>query len=185
MNKIVVIFESKYGSAKSYAKWIADALSCPCFERKKFHPQELAYYDTVIYGGGLYAGGVSGIRLLTQNWQLLRQKHVVLFTCGLANPENPENVRHIRESLSKALSPEMMEKLVLFHFQGGIDYSRLSLVHKSMMAMLRKMLSKKDPQELNEESKLLLETYGQRLDFKDSRSIQPLVSYITSLHTGS
>lgn len=181
MNQTVVIFESKYGFTKRYAKWIADALSCPLFEKKSFHPQKLARYDTIIYGGGLYAGGVSGIKLLTKNWPLLSEKQVILFTCGLADPADPENVRHIRESLAKALPPDMLEKLQLFHFQGGIDYSRLSLLHRSMMAMLRKMLLKQDPQNLNEESKYLLETYGKCLDFTDRDSISPLTAYVRSL----
>lgn len=183
MDKTVVIFESKYGFTERYAEWIADALSCPLFEKKNFHPQELTHYNTVIYGGGLYAGGVSGIKLLTRNWQLLRGKQVILFTCGLADPSKPENVRHIREALAKTLSPEMMDMLHIFHFQGGIAYSRLSFLHKSMMGMLRKMLLKKNPQVLDEESRLLLKTYGQNLDFTVPESIQPLIAYVTEPNT--
>lgn len=183
MDKMVVIFESKYGSTKRYAQWIAEALSCPVFERKKFNLQDLMHYDTVLYGGGLYAGGVSGIKLITQNWQLLCGKNVILFTCGIADPADPENVRHIRESLEKALSSEMLEKLHIFHLRGGIDYARLSFVHKSMMAMLRKMLLKKEEQDLSQEDKQLLETYGTRIDFTDRKSIQPLIDCILSLRT--
>ena len=31
-----------------------------------FKPEDFTNYDVVIYGGGLYAGGVSGIKLLTK-----------------------------------------------------------------------------------------------------------------------
>lgn len=183
MNKTVVIFESKYGSTRRYAEWIAKELSCPAFERKKFALQDLSLYDTVVYGGGLYAGGVSGIQLITKNWGLFCEKNVILFTCGLADPAEPANVSHIRESLSKVLTPQMQQRLQIFHLRGGIDYSGLNFIHKSMMAMLRKMLLKKEPQKLSMEERLFLETYGKCIDFTDQESIRPLVAYVMSAPT--
>ncbi len=184
MNNIVVIFESKYGSTRRYARWISEALSCPCFERKTFHPQDFEKYDIIIYGGGLYAGGVSGIKLITKNWNTLSGKKVILFTCGLADPGNPANVSHIREGLSKVLSEEMLDTISFFHFQGGIDYRKLNFIHKSMMSMLRRMLLKKDSSNLSNEDRQLLDTYGKKIDFTDMNMIQPLVTYVQSL-TGS
>lgn len=180
MDKTVVIFESKYGFTKQYAFWIAEALSCPLFEKKAFRPQDFADYKTVIYGGGLYAGGVSGITLLIKNWDLLCRKRVILFTCGLADPNDPKNVSGIRESLSKTLPPEMLQQIHLFHLRGGINYPRLSLVHKSMMFMLRKMLLKKDLTSLRDEDQLFLSTYGKCIDFTSQDSIRPLVDFLSS-----
>lgn len=181
MNRIVVIFESKYGSTKRYAEWISDALSCPVYEKNKFPPNELMHYDTIIYGGGLYAGGVSGISLLTKNFSLLRNKNVILFTCGLADPADPANTRHILESLSKVLSPEMPDNIQIFHLRGGIDYSKLTLVHKSMMKMLYKMLAKQDYSSLRNEDRQMLDTYGKIVDFTSRETIEPLVGYVLSL----
>ncbi len=183
MEKTVVLYESKYGFTKCYALWIAEALSCPAFSRKEFSPGKFADYDTIIFGGGLYAGGVGGIRLLTDHWQMISQKKVILFTCGLADPREPANVKHIRENLEKILTPEMYRKIHLFHLRGGIDYSRLSMIHKSMMAMLRRMLLKKDPQELTSEDQQLLATYGQQLDFTDRASIDRLVQYVQKINS--
>lgn len=175
MNKTAVIYESKYGFTKRYAQWIAESLSCPVFERKQFRTQDFPHYETIIYGGGLYAGGVSGIRFITQNKDRLSGKNVLLFTCGLADPKDPKNVSHIRNALSKSLSEDMPARLLLFHLRGGIDYSRLSPLHKIMMAMLRRMLRKKDTDTLSEEDKLFLLTYGKRVDFTDRKSIQPII----------
>lgn len=176
MNNIIVLFESKYGFTKRYATWIAEALSCPLFEKKEFHPQDFKQYDTIVYGGGLYAGSVSGIKLLIDNWNLIHTKNIILFTCGFSNPNDPSNVTHIKENLKKTLSSEMLEKIHFFHFQGGIDYSKLSFKHKLMMSMLRKMLLKKDIHSLREEDKKLLETYGEYIDFTDRASIYPLIN---------
>ncbi|MDO4337527.1 MAG: flavodoxin domain-containing protein [Eubacteriales bacterium] len=180
MNRSVVIYESKYGSTKRYAEWIAQALSCPLFERKKFRLKDLSQYEIIIYGGGLYAGGVSGIKLITQNWDILSGKKIVLFTCGIADPKDPDNISAIRTSLGKVLSKEMMDHLQLFHLRGKLDYSGLNLMHRSMMSMLRKMLLKKEPHTLREEDRLLLDTYGKCIDFTDPKSIQSLVAAVLS-----
>lgn len=177
MNKTVVIYESKYGYTKHYAQWLSEALDCQLFERKNFRPQDFEKYEVILYGGGLYAGGVSGIKLLTQNWSLLSDKKVILFTCGLADPADPVNAAHIREALAKMLSAEMMKSIKLFHLRGGIDYSRLNLVHKTMMSMLRRMLLKKNDSELNSEARQILATYGQKIDFTDRASLQPIIGY--------
>lgn len=175
MNKPVVIFTSKYGSAKRYAEWISDALSCPLYEGKNFPPQDFAKYDIIIYGGGLYAGSVNGANLLLKNRHLLAGKKVILFTCGLANPEDAHNAAQIRESLGKTFSPEMLRQIQLFHFRGGIDYAKLSFVHKAMMSMFHKMVLKQEARSPREENRAFLETYGKCVDFTERNSIQPLV----------
>lgn len=182
MNDTIVIFESKYGSTEKYAKWIADDLSCPLMERKSCSSADITSHDTIIYGGGLYAGGVSGIKLLTKNCDLLSGKNVIIFTCGLADPDDPENVSHIRKALSNILPPKLMEHAHLFHFRGGIDYSRLSFVHRAMMSMLRKSLLKKDENDLRQEDRYLLETYGKQVDFTDRKSILPLIEFARELN---
>lgn len=176
MNQTVVIYESKYGFTERYAKWIAKSLSCPILKRKMVHPKDFENYDTIIYGGGLYANSVSGIKLLTQNFQQIRSKNIILFTCGLTNPNDSSNIDHIRKSLIKVLSPEMLDTIHLFHLQGGIDYTKLNFIHKLMMAMLRKTLSHKPLEEMREEDKQLLATYGRMVDFTNRETIKPIIN---------
>lgn len=180
MKKTVVIFESKYGSTKRYAEWIAEELDCPIFERKRFRPEDFAHYDTIIYGGGLYAGGVSGIKLLTRSQSLLKDKRVILFTCGLSNPNDSKNVSHIRESLQKALPPKQWEQFEIFHVHGAINYPKLSPIHRIMMAMMYKMISKGDPAARTVEDVGFLETYGKQVDFTDKAYISQIIEAATS-----
>lgn len=138
-------------------------------------------YDTIIYGGGLFAGGVNGISLITKNFDAIKNKDIILFTVGLADPKDTANTEHIKGGIKKAVSPEVYEKLKIFHLRGGIDYSALGIVHKAMMAMLVKSMKSKDKSELRDEDKLMLETYGQQVDFTDKKSIQPIVDYVKSI----
>ena len=173
----LVIYASHYGDTKTYAQWIAQALSCPAVTK----PRDLANYDVLIFGGGLYAGGVHGVKALTKHYPELQDKHLVLFTCGLADPGNPDNVTHIDQALANALTPEMMNRVRRFYFRGGIDYHRLGPVHRAMMAMLRRYLLSRPAERLRPEDRQLLDTYGMRLDFRDQASIAPLVAYVTGL----
>ena len=181
MKKTVVIYCSKYGATRQYARWIADGLSCDLFEQHAVRPDDLDHYETIIYGGGLYAGGVSGIKLLTRNANRLQQKNLLLFTCGIADPKDEYNVKHIRQALNKVLPSSLQNRIQLFHLRGGIDYKKLSPVHRMMMAMLRKMIAKKDSDTLREEDRQLLATYGQSVDFTDQNAIQPIIDAVRSL----
>lgn len=181
MSRIAVVYKSKYGFTEKYAKWIAEALSCDLFERNAIKAEGLQPYDTIIYGGGLYAGGVSGIDLITKNFYHFANKNIILFTCGLSDPSNTVNTDHIKESLKKLLTPEMEKQIKIFHLRGGVDYSKLSFLHKTMMGMLHKMLTQKAPDTLSNEDKEMLRTYGEKIDFTDRSSIVPIISYVQAL----
>lgn len=181
MKSTAVIYKSKYGSTKKYAEWIGNELECDVLENSSVSADLLKMYDTIIYGGGLFAGGVNGISLITKNFDAIKNKDIILFTVGLADPKDTANTEHIKGGIKKAVSPEVYEKLKIFHLRGGIDYSALGIVHKAMMAMLVKSMKSKDKSELRDEDKLMLETYGQQVDFTDKKSIQPIVDYVKSI----
>lgn len=181
MVKAVVVFQSKYGSTKRYAEWIAEELSCDIFDRKNIKVADLEPYDTIIYGGGLYAGGVSGIDVLTKNFDQLSNKNLILFTCGLADTTDIVNTDHIKAELKKVFTPQMEKRIKVFHLRGGIDYAKLNPVHKAMMAMLHKMVANKAQDTLTNEDKEMLNTYGTKVDFTDKSSITPIVSYVERL----
>jgi flavodoxin len=181
MSKIAVVFQSKYGSTKKYAEWIAEELSGDLLERKKVKPADLESYNTIIYGGGLYAGGVSGIDLLTKNFDKFKDKHLIVFTCGLADPMDKDNTGNIRQSLTKIFTTQMQEKIKVFHLRGAIDYAKLSPIHKMMMAMLYKMMTKKDYDSLRNEDKEMIDTYGKAVDFTNRATLLPLINYVRKL----
>ena len=179
--KCLVTYASKYGSTKKYAQWIAEALSCDLRDSKVVNGPLLAQYDIIIHGGGLYAGGLSGINTIVKNFNAISGKEIILFSCGLADPKDPENAAHIEAGLAKVLTPEMSGKIKQFHLRGGIHYAELSPIHKAMMAMLRKAMLQKGYDNLRPEDQLMLDTYGQVVDFTDKDTIQPLLDYVHSL----
>jgi len=175
MKKCVVVYESKYGTTKKYAEWIAEDLGADLFERKAISAEALTGYDVIVYGGGLYAGGVSGLSFIIKNFDKIKDKRILLFTCGLGDPNVFENVESIKEGLAKAMPQEMQKIVEIFHLRGGMDYTKLSFVHRSMMSMVQKSVAKKDPATRTQEDIEMLETYGHVVDFTDRATIKPLV----------
>lgn len=178
MNKIAVIYKSKYGSTKKYAEWIANEVNGELFECSQVKVDNLLQYETIVFGGGLYASGINGISLITKNFEIIKNKNIIIFTVGLASTEDKEIFKPIIE---KNCTEEMRKKIQFFHMRGGIDYKNLNFPHKTMMAMLKMMVSKKKTEELSEDDKMMLETYGDKVDFTDIKTIEPLVLYIKTL----
>ncbi|HEY8445196.1 MAG TPA: flavodoxin domain-containing protein, partial [Bacilli bacterium] len=90
MKKTAVIYKTKYGSTKKYAEWIAQNLSCDIFDAREVKVNDLLKYDVIIFGGGLYASGIIGIQTITKNYSKLKDKEIIIFTCGITNPEDKE-----------------------------------------------------------------------------------------------
>ncbi|MGE4282777.1 MAG: flavodoxin domain-containing protein [Clostridia bacterium] len=178
MVKAAVIYKSRYGSTKKYAEWIASEINGTLLEYSQVKAKKLSEYDTIIFGGGLYASGINGISLITKNFEALKNKNLIVFTVGLSSTQDKEIFIPI---IQKNFTQEMREKIQIFHMRGGMDYKKLSFVHKPMMAMLKATVAKKKPEELSEDDKLMLATYGERIDFTDIKAIEPLVLYFNTL----
>lgn len=173
MSNIIVVYKSKYGSTKKYAQWIAEESKADLFNRSEIDTKKLREYDTIVYGGGLYASGIAGTSIITKNYETLKDKKIIVFTVGLASTDKTETFNPIIE---KNFTKEMQENIEFFHMRGGVDYKNLGIVHKLMMRMLKFVISKKDPKELSDDDRGFLATYGRRVDFTDKNTILPLMS---------
>jgi len=174
LNNIAVIYKSKYGSTKQYAEWISEELNASLYEAASINPSRLSAFDVVVYGGGLYASGINGVKLVIKN----PCKSLVVFTVGAADPNTTDYSRILRKNFTR----EFLLKAKVFHLRGGIDYNRLGFVHKIMMAMVKRTRVDNNPQEQrSEEDRLFLETYGNKFDYTDKTTIKPLVDYVRSL----
>ena len=168
MSGIAVIYKSKYGFTKKYAELIAQKLDARLFQAAQIKPEQLADFDLIIYGGGLYAGSINGVSLVTKN----PCKSLIVFTVGLADPAETDFTEVIQRNFPQPLR----EKVKVFHLRGGVNRAELSLVHKGMLAVFTKALAKKDKTELTGEDKAMLEIGGQSADFTDEASIGPIIA---------
>jgi menaquinone-dependent protoporphyrinogen IX oxidase len=177
MAKVLVLYFSKYGSTKKYAEWIATELNGDICNVKNFKPHILENYDTIILGSGLYAGEIEGVKIINNNYESLKDKKLIIFTCGLADYSKIENINSIKRRLEKIIPRNLKEEIKIYYLRGGINYGRLNLKHRVMMWLLKKMVMKKGSERLNDENREFIETYGQTIDFTNKDNIKEIVEY--------
>ena len=177
MAKTLIIYFSKYGTTKEYAEWIAKELKGDIYSINNIKENIFNVYDTIIIGSGLYAGKIKGVDIIIKNFELLRNKKIIIFTCGLSDYSKTGNKNSIYHRLKKEFPEKIIEKIKVFYLRGGINYKKLSLKHKILMWMKKKQILKEGIEKSNEEAKEFIETYGKVIDFMDKNNIKELIDY--------
>ena len=169
----IVIYKSKYGSTKAYAQWIADELGCVAYDAGSVKIDDIMKYDTIIYGGGLYAEVIAGVSLITKNIEKLKGKKLIVYTTGIT----PIDCRDYYDKLvvEKNFTHGEIEHIKMYNFVGKMVVEELSMVHRTALKALKKLMSSKEnPTEME---KLLVELCDADGDFCDRDSIKELVEY--------
>ncbi len=169
--KKIIVYGSHYGTTKRYAEKMSELTGLPAMSYEKV--KSLSEYDEVIHFGGLYAGGVKGlkstVKLLPQTAKL------IIVTVGLADVSKKENTDHIKKAIGMQVSQDILDRSLILHLRGGIDYSRLGFLHKGMMALVHKKLKSIPDEQKTAEDWDMLETYGKKVDFTDFDSLQQVI----------
>ncbi|MBQ4310731.1 MAG: flavodoxin, partial [Oscillospiraceae bacterium] len=156
--KTIVAYKSKSGYTKTYAEWIAQELHCDIKENAEL--SDLAGYDTIIYGGGMYAGGFNGAKLITKNLDKLNGRKIALFAVG----SNPGREHEMQPFWDKVLTAEQQKTIGHFYLRGGFDFGRLTTGDKVLMKMLKARLQ--SLKERTEDEQGLLDAYDTPVDFR-------------------
>ena len=175
MGKTIVLYRSEYGYTKTYAEMIAKELGCDIREASGLSAGSLMEYDTVIFGGGLYASGINGIDFIKQNFAALQKKNLVVWATGLC-PGRPSELQQVWKY---NFTDDMLEKIHTFYLRGGFDYQKLSRAHKIMMNALK--LKIKMTRDRSEDEEGLLKAYEVPENHCDRRNIAELTAYVKSL----
>lgn len=173
MNQIIV-YGSEYGTTKRYAEKLSQASGIDAIEYEDV--KTLQNYGRIIYLGGLYAGGVKGLKRTAKF--IPPKAQLLLVTVGLADVTDPENIRNIRQSVSKQVPADILQNTVLFHLRGGIDYSKLSVLHKTMMTLLYTKAKRLPDEKKTAEVRAMIETYNTKVDFVDFNTLAPILEQI-------
>jgi len=174
--KNIVIYKSKTGFTKKYAEWIAEDLSADIFDVSKVTMSILTSYDTIIYGGSLYAGGIIGVKLIKENINKLKDKKVVVFATG-ASPLREDVINEVR---NKNFTKEQQEDIKFFYLRGGFNYSKLNPFDKFLMILLKWKIKNKKEEELTNDEIGMLTAYDKPVDFTMKKNIERIITYVNS-----
>lgn len=168
----VVIYKSKTGFVKKYAEWIAKAVSADIFEASQIPVSKMVEYDTIVYGGGLYAVGINGVKLITGNLDKLKDKKIAVFASGLTPPRE-EDLTKVK---NMNFTEEQQKYIKFFYLRGGFDRKKLGVFDKLLMWMLVKKVKSNKEQKPDERG--MLAAYDNPVDFTREKNIDQLVDYI-------
>ena len=175
MNKTIVLYQSKYGATQQYAGWLAEELGCEAVSIKSFDAKRFGEYDTIVYGGGVYASGIKGLALLKKHANKLFGKRIVCFAVGAA----PHEEAMIENLKTKNLT-DNLENAAFFYCRGALDIQKMKGLDKMVMSMFAKMGSKKGSSENSSSDASLLENLSEAQDWIDKDYLAPIVSYLRS-----
>ena len=168
--KAIVAYRSKSGYTKRYAQWIAEELGCDIKEDPEL--SDIIGYDTVIYGGGMYAGGFNGVKLITKNLDKLKGKRIALFAVG----SNPGREHEMKVFWDRVLTAGQQKAVGCFYLRGGFDFDKLTAKDKVLMKMLKLRLQR--IKERTEDEQGMLDAYDTPVDFSSRENIRPLIEFV-------
>jgi len=170
MNKALVIYRSKYGSAKQYAEWIAEALNGELTEERDVKPADFERYNIIVAGGCVRAGRVQGMQKLKLAVSRLQDKSMAFFAvCAMGGDGDYEKTLAERNVGARIGVP-------LFVLPGRVDFTAMGKMDRTMMKVIVGMLKKE--QNLTPRQQALVDNIGGVCDMVDRAAVKPLIAAV-------
>lgn len=174
--KTLILYSSKTGYSKQYADWLSNSLKAPAISLREFD-SDLDQYDLVIYGGGLYAGGIHGKSRFEDLLPNNKAIEVIYFFTGASSPNSL--------GLEKILLHNFKTERPLyktFYLRGGFHYQALNPLDKVLMQAKRMTIRLKAlKHDLTPDDIGLLKAFNKPVNFTKEEDLYPLIKYIASL----
>jgi menaquinone-dependent protoporphyrinogen IX oxidase len=162
--KILIAYQSKYGSTKQYAEWIHNEMNGDLVNIENGDKPDLARYDIIIIGGSVRVGNIVIATFIVDNWSVLEGKKVILFTTSGTPPQHPK----IRSIYEKSLPEEIRREIKYFPLHGRISRENLTLFDKFLIAIGKIM----------EQDETLKKDMGKDFDGVQRENLLPLLKYL-------
>lgn len=167
--KILIAYQSKYGSTKQYAEWIHNEINGDLVNIDNRDKLDLARYDIIIIGSSVRTGNIVIAPFIKDNWSVLEGKTVIIFTTSGTPPQHPK----IRSIYEKSLPEEIRKAIKYFPLHGRISRENLTLFDKFLIAIGKIM----------EQDETLRKDMGVNFDGVQRENLKPLLEYLEDLKT--
>lgn len=171
--KKVVVYKSKTGFTEKYAHWIAEDLHCEAIQLENFNISEADQYDVIVYGGGIHAGRINGIKFIQNDILLTANKKLIVFATGATPPINEEVERFRKNNIPNA------KDIAFFYFQSGMNYAKMKGADKLLMGILKAVLNSKKSRSDTEQG--TIDAIQNSYDYSSQSQIEPLISFINAI----
>lgn len=162
--KRLVVYQSSTGFTAKYAAWIADALSCEAKELKRVSAGEVAQYDSIIFGGWIMGGMISGLDKMRK----MNPAQLAVFAVGASAPKE-----EVQEQIQ---AQNHLDKEPFYYVEGGLNFEKMSFFPKMMLKMMGKSIAKKENK--TEQEKEMAQIFSGSFDHSDKMQIEPFISLL-------
>jgi len=175
MQSILLIYRTKTGFTKKYVDWITEAIACQTISFDQIDTVDMNNYNIIIYGAGMHAGRIQGLKEFKKKVLDLDDKKIVVFATGGA-PYDEAIISNIK---TNNFSENELNDINLFYFKSGINYEKMGLFDKTIMKTYSKVLEFKNNKSDIEDgtSKAISKSY----DHSSREYIKPMIDYLTQL----
>lgn len=170
----LVLYTTKHGATQRYAERIGQPLDALVKDASYARIKNAKTYDAIVLGCPVYMDKIKGLDFFADHAKELLDKRLVLFTCGLHDPQEEETRRKLEDQLREKLG-DALEHIAVFHLRGGIRWKSLGFAERLMMKALVSDLKKKPQEQRSKTEQLLIETEDGALDFSDEADIASVV----------
>ena len=141
MEKIAVIYSSKFGHTKKYADWLKEDLGADVLSVDGFSPTKLLSYKLVIFACGVYGDKLSIIDFIKKNMSSVPlQKSMIMAVSWYTNDSEEAKQKLIEENY-----PEQLKNVVpMYVVNSGIDLKKVPPMDKAKLLTARLMIEKKE-----------------------------------------
>ena len=168
----LVLYTTRHGATQRYAERIAEPLDALVKDAAYMSGEKAKSYDAIVVGCCVYEGRVRGLEFLQRNAQELADKRLVVYTCGVNDPQDEQVRAALDAQVSEALGNAAAQAAVL-HLRGAIRWRSLGVLEQVKMRTWMKELRAKSVRTPTEE--LLLSAEGGGIDFSDEADLAPIV----------
>lgn len=170
----LVLYTTRHGSTQRYAERIAEPLDALVKDAAYMSADKAKTYDAIVLGCCVYEGKIRGLDLFAEHAKDLADKRLVIFTCGIYDPEEPDVRAELDGQIRSALG-DAAEAVAVFHLRGAVRWRSLGVLeHVKMKKWIASIRGMEEGARSVAQAQLL-ETEGGTMDFTDEADIWPIV----------
>lgn len=178
MEKTLLVYVSKTGFTKKYVDWLNERITCKTVPLKKIEESDLHSFEVIIYGGGIRAGRIYGLKQFRKKTKSIQgSARIIVFATGAA-PYDSTIVSNLK---SENFSDEELKTTPFFYFQSGLNYEKMSYGSRLLLKIYGKILdAKKNKSNIESETSSAI---SHSYDYTDQEYLNPLVDYLNAYFT--
>lgn len=139
-----IIYTSRTGNTKEYAKMLSSELNIPCYDLKE--KNNLTKSDEILYMGWAFASQIKGLKKACE-------KYTVKYACGVGMGTPSDQVeRYIKED-------NISSEIKVYYLEGGFSAEKQTGIYKFMINTMIRQLYKKveEKKELSKDDQEMLD----------------------------